>query len=99
MHHHALTVDVAGFQVGQLRAPGAGRVEAHEQDARARSARRMDELRDFSPAKNRRQAMCLFRIGSIGHLARGHHEHAMHHAGEAAKAHIEDHGQASAAKA
>ena len=26
----------------------------------------MDELRDFFPAKNRRQAMCLFRIGSIG---------------------------------
>ena len=38
----------------------------HEQDARARSARRMHELRDFFPAKNRRQAMGLFRIRSIG---------------------------------
>jgi len=26
----------------------------------------MEELRDFFPAKNRWQAMCLFRIGSIG---------------------------------
>jgi len=66
VNHHALAVDVADFQVGQLRAPSAGRVETHEQDARARKARRMDELRDFFPAKNRRQAMGLFRIRSIG---------------------------------
>jgi hypothetical protein len=26
------------------------------------------------------------------HLARGHHEHALHHAAEAAKAHVEDYG-------
>jgi len=53
------------LQVGQLRAPGAGGVESHEQDALARSACRMEELRDFFPAKNRRQATGLFRIGSL----------------------------------
>ncbi len=26
----------------------------------------MEELRDFFPTKNRRQAMCLFWIGSVG---------------------------------
>src|SRR6516164_11497594 len=66
MNHHALAVDVADFQVGHLRVPGAGGVEGHEQDALARSARRVDELRDFFPAKNRRQATRLFRIGSVG---------------------------------
>ena len=65
VNDHALTVDVADFQVGQLRAPGAGGVESHEQDALARSACRMEELRDFFPAKNRRQATGLFRIGSL----------------------------------
>jgi len=33
------------------------------------------------------------------HLVRGHHEHAMHHAAEAAEAHIEDHGKAIPARA
>src|SRR5215469_13842813 len=47
----------------EFRAPG---VEGHEQDALRRSACRVDELCDFFPAKNRRQAMGLFRIGSIG---------------------------------
>jgi len=45
VHHHALTVDVADFQVGQLGAPSAGGVEGHEQDAFARSARCMVMLR------------------------------------------------------
>ena len=66
VHHHALTVDVADFQVGQLGAPSAGGVEGHEQDAFARSARCMEELRDFLPAKNRGQAMSLFWIGGVG---------------------------------
>jgi hypothetical protein len=66
MNHHTLTVDVADSQVGQLRAPGAGSVEAHKQNALAGSACRMDELRDFFLAKNRGEAMCPFRIGSIG---------------------------------
>ena len=66
MHHHALTVDVADFQMGQFSIPGAGGVEGDEQDAFTRSARRMDELRDFFPAKNRRESMGLFRIGSFG---------------------------------
>ena len=66
MHHHALTVDVADFQVGQLGVPDAGGVEGHQQDAFTRSARCMDELRNFFAAKNRRQAMGLFRVGSIG---------------------------------
>ena len=29
MNHHALTVDVADLQVGQLSAPGAGSIERH----------------------------------------------------------------------
>jgi hypothetical protein len=66
VHHHALTVDVADFQVGQLGAPDTGGIEAHEQHALARSARRLEELRDFFLAKNRGQAMGLFRIGSVG---------------------------------
>jgi hypothetical protein len=32
-------------------------------------------------------------------LARGHNEHASHHAAEAAKAHVEDHGKAAPAHA
>ena len=66
MHHHALTVDVIDFQVRQLGAPGSGGVEGREQDALAGSARCTEELRDFFPAQNRRQVMCLFRIKSIG---------------------------------
>jgi len=54
VHHHALTVDVADFQVSQLRTPRPGGIEAHEQDAFRGSMRRMDELRDFFPAQNRR---------------------------------------------
>ena len=61
-----LTVDVADFQVGQFGVSGAAGVEGHEQDAFARGARRMEELRDFFPAQNRRQATGLFRIGSFG---------------------------------
>src|SRR5437667_12723061 len=66
VNNHPLTVDVSGFQVGQLGVPGAGGVERHEQDALARSARRMEELRDFFLAKNRRQVTCPFRIRSLG---------------------------------
>ena len=66
MHHHALTVDVADFQVGQFGVPGAAGVEGHEHDALARGACRMEELRDFFAAQNRRQVTCLFRIGSFG---------------------------------
>ena len=33
------------------------------------------------------------------HLAHGHQTHAMHHASEAAKAHIEEYGKAKAANA
>jgi hypothetical protein len=52
--------------VGQFGVPGAAGVEGHEQDAFARGARRMEELRDFFAAQNRRQSACLFRIGSVG---------------------------------
>jgi hypothetical protein len=65
VNHPALTVDVFGFQVGQLGVPGAGGVEGHEQDALTRSARRMDELRDFFPAKDHRQTTRPFPIGSL----------------------------------
>ena len=67
MHHHALTVDVADFQMGQLGAPDTGGVEGHEQDAFTRSARGTDELCDFFPAQNHWQSACLFRIGSLGY--------------------------------
>ena len=70
VHDHALTVDVADFQVRQLGAAGTGGVERHEQDALVRSARRMDELCDFFPAENRRQAMHLLRVGSLGQAPR-----------------------------
>ena len=60
-----LTVNVADFQKGQFSIPGAGGVEGDEQDVFARGARRLDELRDFFPAKNRRESMGLFRIGSL----------------------------------
>jgi hypothetical protein len=53
VNDHALTVDVADLQVGQLGVSGAGGVESHEQDALARGACRMKELRDFFSAKNR----------------------------------------------
>ena len=66
MYHHALPVDVADFQVRHLRVPSASGVEGHEQDALARSARRVEELRDFFPAKNCGQPMGLSRIGSVG---------------------------------
>jgi hypothetical protein len=32
------------------------------------------------------------KAGHHAHLANGHHLHASHHAGEAAKAHVEHHG-------
>lgn len=70
VHDHALTVDVADFQVRQLGAADAGGVEDHEQDALVRSARCMEELCDFFPAENRRQVTGLFRIGRLGKTPR-----------------------------
>jgi hypothetical protein len=32
-------------------------------------------------------------------MARGHHEHASHHASEASKAHLEEHGKSKSANA
>src|SRR5207253_157564 len=55
-----------GWSIAETPFPGAGGVERHEQDALARSARRMEELRDFFLAKNRRQVTCPFRIRSLG---------------------------------
>ncbi len=52
--------------MGQFGVAGAAGVEGHEQDALARSARRMEELRNLFPAQNRRQVTGLFRIGSVG---------------------------------
>ncbi len=66
VHDHTLTIDVADFQVRQLRAAGAGGVESHEQDALVRSARCMEQLCDFFPAKNRWESTRFFRIGSVG---------------------------------
>ena len=66
MNHHALAVDVTDFQVCQLGVPHSGGVERHQQNAMVGSERRIDELRDFFLAQDRRKVQCSFRIGSLG---------------------------------
>jgi hypothetical protein len=51
--------------VGQFGVPGTAGIEGHEQDAFARGARRMEELRNLFPAQHRRKVTGLFRIGSV----------------------------------
>jgi hypothetical protein len=65
VHDHALTVDVADFQMCQFGVSSTGGVERHEQDAVERTARRMDESRDFFLAQNHRQVARPFWIRSI----------------------------------
>ncbi len=66
MNHHALAVNVADFQARQLRIPDASGVERHEQDALVGGTGRVDQLRDFLLAEDRRETMCLFRVGCFG---------------------------------
>src|ERR1019366_414425 len=66
MNHHALAVDVADFQASQLRVPHASGVERHEKDALVGRTSGVDQLRDFLLAEDRREAMCLFRVGRFG---------------------------------
>jgi hypothetical protein len=66
VNDHALTVDIADPQVGQLGAPQAGSVECHQQSAMERSVSGIDETRNFFLAEDRWQTMVLFRIGSLG---------------------------------
>ena len=44
----------------------SGGVERHQQNAMVGSERRIDELRDFFLAQDRRKVKCSFRIGSLG---------------------------------
>src|ERR1035438_8573938 len=66
MNHHALAVDVADFQARQFRVPYSGGVERHQQDALVGRTSRVDQLRDFLLAEDRRETMCLFRVGRFG---------------------------------
>ena len=66
MNHHALAVDVVDFQARQLRVPDASGVERHEKDALVGRTSGVDQLRDFLLAEDRREAMCLFRVGRFG---------------------------------
>src|SRR5450432_3855578 len=67
MNYHALAVDVADFQASQLRVAHASGVERHEKNALVGGTSCVDQLRDFLLAEDRRDAMCLFRIGRFGH--------------------------------
>src|SRR5208337_4033369 len=62
VNDHALAVDVGDFQVRQLRVADAGGIQRHHDGAMEGSAGRVDKLRDFSLAQDRRQTMGLFRI-------------------------------------
>ena len=56
-------------------------------------------VRDLRVSTNASEAGKCETAAHHAHLARGDHEHAMHHAAEAAKAHIEVHGKAIPANA
>jgi hypothetical protein len=66
MNDHALAVDVADFQARQFRVPYSGGVKRHQQDALMGRTSRVDQLRDFLLAEDRRKTMCLFRVGRFG---------------------------------
>src|SRR6267378_1568161 len=66
VNHHALAVDVADSQVGQLGVAHSDGVERHQQNAMVGSKSRIDELRDFFLAQDRRKVKWSFRIGSLG---------------------------------
>jgi len=66
MNHHALAVNIAGFQVCYLSTPQTGSVERYKQSAMQGSASGIDESCDFFLAEDRWQVMVLFRIRSLG---------------------------------
>src|SRR5262252_2154617 len=59
VNHHALAVDIADLQARQLGTPQASSVEGHQQSAMERSARRIDESRDFFLAEDGWEAVGL----------------------------------------
>jgi hypothetical protein len=65
VNHHSLAVDVADFQACQLCVADSGGIQRHQYGAIASCRSGVDELRDFFLAENRREATCLFRIGSF----------------------------------
>src|SRR5271169_1893570 len=66
VNHHALVVDIADLQMRQLGTTRAGGVERHQNRPMERRAGRIDKLSDFFLAEDRRQAMVLFWIRSVG---------------------------------
>jgi len=66
VNHHPLAVDVTDFQVCQLGVPALRWRRASSAECDGRSERRVDELRDFFLAQDRRKVQCSFRIGSLG---------------------------------
>src|ERR1019366_2193382 len=70
VNHHSLAIHVTDFQMGQLGIADSSGVKSHEQGAMEGSARRVDKLRHFFLAKNRRQAMYFFRMRSVGNAPR-----------------------------
>ena len=65
VNHHALAVDVPELQVRHLLVPGSGGIERHQQSAMEGSGGRIDELRNFFLAEDRRQAVGPFWIRSV----------------------------------
>jgi hypothetical protein len=65
VHHHALAVDVADFQVRQFGVAHSGGVERQQQNAVVGSSRSIDELRDFFLAQDRGKVQCSFRVGCL----------------------------------
>ena len=65
VNDHALAVNVADFESGQLGTPHPGGIEGHQQNALVGRASGIDESRNFFWAENRGEAMALFRIGSF----------------------------------
>src|SRR6266436_660543 len=68
--HHALTIDVADFQMRQFSTPCSSGIERHQQSPMVRSHRCVDELRNFFLAEDRWQVKYPFRIRSLGNAPR-----------------------------
>jgi|SRR5580658_2881506 len=69
-NHHALAVDVAGFQVCQFSTPCSSGIERHQQSPMVRGHSCVDELRNFFRAEDRWQMKYPFRIRSLGNAPR-----------------------------
>jgi hypothetical protein len=61
--NHALTVDVARFQVREFGAPESGGIEGHQQGAMQRRLSGINDSRDFLLTEYRRQLNGPLRVG------------------------------------